>query len=142
MFACVCLRACICVRACVFVCVCVCVYMCIRTVGADPEYLLCKGEGFKFHVARKKVWEIESLTDAHFMMQSRNLNTPAHAALKAAGIDSQLHDLLISAGLELESLKMVADDKSYLDSLLKDAGIVLPGDRVRIVNAVRLQAVS
>ena len=40
-----------------------------RTVGENPEYVLCLGEGFKLTVARKKQSEMEALADADFMQQ-------------------------------------------------------------------------
>ena len=57
-----------------------------------------------------KVWELEALTDAHFMEQSCH-----DKDLEEAGIDSVFHGTLISAGLDLETLKMAADDRRYLD---------------------------
>ena len=99
-----------------------------RILGAEPEYLLVRGEGFTLTAQRKKVWEMEGLTDAHFMVQ------PCHdVGLKDAGIDASFHGLLLSAGLDIETLKMAADDRRYLDSILKEAGIIKPGDRVQIV---------
>ena len=57
-------------------------------------------------------------------------------SLEAVGIGSAFHDRLISAGLDLETLQMAAVDRQSLYSLLKEAGISRPGDRVRIVNSV------
>jgi len=82
-------------------------------------------------ITRKKVWELEALTDAHFMEQSYHDND-----LNAAGIDSVFHATLIAAGLDLETLKMAADDRRYLDCTLEKAGISKPGDRVKIVKAI------
>jgi len=56
--------------------------------------------------------------------------------LNAAGIDSVFHATLIAAGLDLETLKMAADDRRYLDCTLEKAGISKPGDRVKIVKAI------
>jgi len=99
-----------------------------RTVGPEPEYLLALGEGFNLPITRKKVWELEALTDAHFMMQSYH-----DKDLDEVGIDSVFHGILISAGLDLETLKMVADDRRYLACELEKAGITKPGDRVKII---------
>ena len=38
-----------------------------RTIGENPEYVLCRGEGFKLTVERRKVSEMEALTEADFM---------------------------------------------------------------------------
>ena len=59
-----------------------------------------------------------------------------NTGLAQAGIDSAFHGLLISAGLDIETLRMAADDRRYLASELEKAGISKPGDRVKIVKAI------
>ena len=63
-------------------------------------------------------------------------------SLEAVGIGSVFHDRLISAGLDLETLQMAAVDRQSLYSLLKEAGISRPGDRVRIANSVLRKSLS
>jgi len=41
-----------------------------KILGPEPEYLLAKMEGFSVKTERKKLWEMEGLTDAHFNVQS------------------------------------------------------------------------
>ena len=53
------------------------------------------------------------------------------------GIDNSFHQVLISAGLDLDTLRMAADDRLSFYSLLKEAGVMIPGDRVKIFNAIR-----
>jgi len=57
--------------------------------------------------------------------------------LESVGIDNSFHRILISSGLDLDTLLMAADDRLYLNSLLKEAGVMIPGDRVKIFNALR-----
>jgi hypothetical protein len=102
-----------------------------KILGPEPEYLLAKMEGFSVKTERKKLWEMEGLTDAHFNVQSCH-----DKGLARAGIDSAFHGVLISAGLDLETLRMAADDRRYLDSVLEKSGISKPGDRVKIVKAL------
>jgi len=65
-----------------------------------------------------------------------NYNAESHS-LKLVGIDNSFHRILISSGLVLDTLLMAADDRLYLNSLLKEAGVMMPGDRVKIFNALR-----
>ena len=74
---------------------------------------------------------METLTDEHF-----NVDRCHDRDLAAAGIDSAFHGVLISAGLNIETLRMATDDRRYLASELKEAGISKPGDRVKIVKAL------
>ena len=99
-----------------------------KIIGAEPEYLLVLGQGFTLTPKRMKKWEMEGLTDAHFMMQPCR-----DVGLAQAGIDDSFHGLLVAAGLDIETLKMAADDRRYLDSVLEKAGIAKPGDRIRLV---------
>jgi hypothetical protein len=64
----------------------------------------------------------------------------AREELEQAGINQAFHDVLLGAGLDLETLDKVSDRDMYLDSLLKDAGVARPGDRVRIFDALRKRA--
>ena len=102
-----------------------------KILGPEPEYLLAKMEGFTVKTERKKFWEMEGLTAAHF-----NVHSCHDKDLAAAGIDSAFHGLLISAGLDIETLRMATHDRQYLASELKEAGISKPGDRVKIVKAL------
>ena len=104
-----------------------------KIVGPEPEYLLAMMQGFTYLTERKRGWELDGLTAAHFNIQHCH-----DAGLAQAGIDSALHGILINAGLDIETLRMAADDRclSYLASELEKAGIRRPGDRVRIVKAV------
>lgn len=58
------------------------------------------------------------------------------ASLRLAGIDKDAHGLLIAAGLDLETLQMMMDDRTYLAAELREAGIAKPGDRAKIINAL------
>jgi hypothetical protein len=102
-----------------------------KILGPEPEYLLAKMVGFTVKTERKKLWEMEGLTAAHFNVQSCH-----DKDLARAGIDSAFHGVLISAGLGLETLRMAADDRRYLASELEKAGISKPGDRVKIIKAL------
>jgi len=102
-----------------------------KIVGPEPEYLLAMMQGFTILTERKKLWEMEGLTEAHFKVQRCH-----DKDLAAAGIDSAFHGVLISAGLDIKTLRMAADDRRYLASELKDAGISKPGDRVKIIKAL------
>lgn len=55
----------------------------------------------------------------------------ALSELEQAGISKPFRNLLLIAGLDLETLS-----KMFFDSLLKDSGISIPGDRVKIFNAL------
>jgi len=102
-----------------------------KVVGPEPEYVLAIMQGFAYITERKRVWEMDALTAAHFNIQQCH-----DTGLAQAGIDSALHGILINAGLDIETLRMAADDRRYLASELEKAGIRRPGDRVRIVKAV------
>jgi hypothetical protein len=61
-------------------------------------------------------------------------------SLEAAGVPRDFHDCLISAGLDLETLQSLVNDQmlhSHSMAVLKEAGVTLIGDRVRIVIAIR-----
>ena len=58
-------------------------------------------------------------------------------SLEEAGIDTSFHHALLTAGLDLETLLMVSDDRSYLASELEKSGISKPGDRIKILNILR-----
>ena len=102
-----------------------------KIVGPEPEYLLGMMQGFAILTERKKLWQMQALTEAHFNVQRCH-----DKGLAQAGIDSAFHGLLISAGLDLETLRMAADDRRYLASELEKAGISKPGDRVKIIKAL------
>ena len=61
-----------------------------------------------------------------------------NASLEEAGIDASFHPTLLSAGLDLQTLRMAADDRSYLASELEKSGITKPGDRIKILNALHI----
>lgn len=82
-------------------------------------------------ITRKKLWELEALSDTHFKMQSS-----CDQELEEAGIDTVFHATVISAGLDRETLRMATDDRRYLACELEKAGISRPGDRVKIVKAL------
>jgi len=42
-----------------------------KILGPEPEYLLAKMEGFTVKTERKKFWEMEGLTAAHFNVSAR-----------------------------------------------------------------------
>ena len=93
-------------------------------IESEPEYVIAALQGFSYIQRRMKLSELESLTDAHFIFQRCN-----DKKLEEAGIDSAFHGVLISAGLDIDTLKMAAGDRRYLDSVLKEAGISKPGGR-------------
>ena len=82
-------------------------------------------DGFAYKTRRMKLSELESLTDAHFICQRCH-----DEDLARAGIDSAFHGVLISAGLDIDTLKMAADDRCYLASELEKAGISKPGGNI------------
>lgn len=102
-----------------------------KIVGPEPAYVLARMQGFAYLTERKQAWEMASLTAAHF-----NLQQCRDQGLAEAGIHAAFHGILISAGLDVETLRMAADDRRYLASELEKAGIRRPGDRVRIVKAL------
>ena len=65
-----------------------------KIVGPEPEYLLAMMQGFAILTERKKLWQMQALTEAHFNVQRCH-----DKGLAQAGIDSAFHGLLISAGL-------------------------------------------
>jgi len=94
-------------------------------IESEPEYVIAAMDGFAYKTRRMKLSELESLTDAHFVFQSCH-----DEDLARAGVDSAFHGLLISAGLDIDTLKMAADDRRYLASELKEAGISKPGGKI------------
>ena len=91
----------------------------------EPEYIIAAMDGFAYKTRRMKLSELESLTDAHFICQRCH-----DEDLARAGIDSAFHGVLISAGLDIDTLKMAADDRRYLASELEKAGISKPGGNI------------
>ena len=90
-----------------------------RTAGAEPEYIICRGEGYKLTVSRRKEWEMKGLVETHFVNGEEAEG--GAAAKKKARVDAanrppedneNTRAILMQ---ELKDLKQMHDD-NFLDA--------------------------
>lgn len=85
----------------------------------------------------KKEGSNEAMRSTSEVQPETNSTTTLMKSLEMAGIDKSVHGLLITAGLDLKTLQKMAEDRTYLATELREAGIAKPGDRARIIDALR-----
>jgi hypothetical protein len=107
-----------------------------RTMSSHSNCGLCDTDGKLLDQAPPRVAE----EVGHDRAQEPADLRKTRESLEAAGVPRDFHDGLISAGLDLETLQSLVNDQmlhSHSLAVLKEAGVTLIGDRVRIVIAIR-----
>lgn len=94
------------------------------------------GEGTRGNVFKKE-GSNEAMRSTSEVQPETNSMTTLMKILDMAGIDNSVNGLLIAAGLDLNTLRMMAEDRTYLAAELREAGIAKPGDRARIIDALQ-----